>query len=175
MFGFVPACLICFFTCFLAGSADISVGAADTNFVSETLSFPEKNLSGSQLSLLRKANSSPGITVSILSCLGAGLFEETCFRLLALSSLLGLARILGGSREVSLGMGLLGSSLLFAMAHEPALWSGQFSDASLSTAILCSYRLLAGIGLALITLKLGLGVAIGAHTCFNLTLLVSDF
>lgn len=175
MLGVLPAGLICLAAC-VAGMVSGEVSTMDRV---NSLSLAEASVSGSQFdmpqnTLFEMAPGFSNLTVRLVSCLGAGLFEETGFRLLTFSLLVGLVQILGGSRVVSLGVGLLGSSLMFALAHEAAIWSGQLPEFTFQAAVLFVYRFLAGLGLAFTTLKLGLGTAIGAHTCFNVTLLVFE-
>ena len=104
----------------------------------------------------------------------AGLVEEFLFRLLLLSGLLGLLLGLKISRPLSFCLSVLVSSGLFALAHDPHLIAQishlHFDSLTIQSPGLFSYRFCAGIYLAALYMKRGLGVAVGTHIVYNLTL-----
>ncbi len=114
------------------------------------------------------------IADKLYQAVSAGLVEEFLFRLLLLSGLLGLLLGLKISRPVSLCLSVLLSSGLFALAHDPHLIaqisSLNFDSATIQSLGLFGYRFCAGIYLAALYLRRGLGVAVGTHIVYNLTL-----
>jgi len=120
--------------------------------------------------------SSPGARA--LSFLGAGLYEELMFRLALIPFAFYLLRMFLIPRSVSIGLAVVASSLIFAAAHyldpqspigwtafadafervaaDPALWYG------------FSFRLLAGLGFAVLLLLRGFGITVGCHAFYDL-------
>lgn len=97
----------------------------------------------------------------ILSYLGAGLYEETLFRLILFSGLLGLFLHLEmPAAAAGVGAGIL-SALAFSAAHhlgphgEPFVWPVFF------------FRSLAGLYFAWLFRMRGFGIAVGAHAGYD--------
>lgn len=94
--------------------------------------------------------------------LGAGLYEEVLFRLLLLPALLGLLATRIANRKTRVALAVGATSLLFAAAHhvgaggEPLL-AGVFA-----------FRTAAGAFFAMLFLRRGFGIAIGAHAAYDL-------
>ena len=114
------------------------------------------------------------IADKVFQAVSAGLVEEFLFRLLLLSGLSGLLLGVKISRPLSFCLSVLLSSGLFALAHDPRLVTDfsplHIDSATIQSLGLFSYRFCAGIYLAALYLKRGLGVAAGTHIVYNLTL-----
>lgn len=97
----------------------------------------------------------------ILSFLGAGIYEETLFRLLLLSALGWLFTLADFPPAWAWWMAALCSALFFAAAHH----LGPNGEAFHS--IVFSFRVLAGLYFALLYCWRGFGIAVGAHTGYD--------
>jgi hypothetical protein len=108
-----------------------------------------------------------GLIARLVMSLGAGVYEETVFRLGILGGLVALCeRLIGMQRWLALTTGLLVSSLLFsAMHHIPpygdALQLGIFT-----------FRVLAGICFGLLFWFRGFAVAVYTHALYDLYVLL---
>jgi len=103
----------------------------------------------------------------IVPYVGAGIYEETLFRLLLFTS---LAWFLKKVEIPSLLGGLLaaiGSAALFSGAHHVGPHGQPYSH------YLFVFRLAAGLYFALVYQLRGFGVAVGAHACYNVMVSVS--
>lgn len=98
----------------------------------------------------------------VLCYLGAGIYEETMFRLGLFTLLYWLFQFADFSPLVSLNLAATASALIFAGAHHLEAGAEPFHAA------VFLYRTLAGFYFAWIYQLRGLGVAVGAHTGYNL-------
>lgn len=98
---------------------------------------------------------------SILSYLGAGLYEETLFRLILFSGLAGLLLFFEVSPPFATGIAAAGSAVAFAAAHH----IGTHGEAFLWP-IFC-FRSLAGLYFAWLFRLRGFGIAVGAHAGYD--------
>ncbi|MFV0446475.1 MAG: type II CAAX prenyl endopeptidase Rce1 family protein [Planctomycetaceae bacterium] len=113
-----------------------------------------------------------------LSFLGAGLYEETLFRLALIPFLFYALRVLLIPRTISIVVAVIGSSLIFATAHYLDPQAGlslssllaAFHRVSQDTALWYgfTFRLLAGLSFALLLLFRGFGVTVGSHALYDL-------
>ncbi|MDD3469986.1 MAG: CPBP family intramembrane metalloprotease [Thermoguttaceae bacterium] len=107
----------------------------------------------------------------LISHLGAGIYEEYLFRLLLVG---GLAVMLRQNirEKIAFGTAILIGAIVFVIAHylgtygEPFLWH----DAACQLAI--GFRFTAAILLGVIFWRRGFGIAVGAHICYNLLVLI---
>ncbi len=116
---------------------------------------------------------------SVISFLGAGIYEEVTFRLLLLPLCYGVMRVLLIPARISILCAVLTTSFLFAIAHyvepedaatlaqsvqdatsriihDPSLWYG------------FTFRTIAGLFFAGLFLVRGLGIAVGCHAIYDL-------
>ena len=96
----------------------------------------------------------------IVRFLGAGIYEETIFRLIGFTLLRWVFLAGDLSEGWSSGLAAAGSSLAFAAAHH---WGG--AEAVHATVFL--YRVLAGLYFATVFQTRGFGVAVGAHIGYD--------
>lgn len=97
----------------------------------------------------------------IIEFVGAGIYEETLFRLLLLPALLAMfAYTLPRPRAIALAVAV--SSLMFAAAHHV----GAYGEPLYLPVFL--FRTMAGVLFAAIFLYRGFGVAIGAHAVYDI-------
>jgi membrane protease YdiL (CAAX protease family) len=108
-----------------------------------------------------------GLIARLVMSLGAGVYEETVFRLGILGGLVALGeRLMGLQRWLALAIGLLVSSLLFsAMHHIPP-----YGD-PLQLGIF-TFRVLAGICFGLLFWFRGFAVAVYTHALYDLYVLL---
>jgi hypothetical protein len=97
----------------------------------------------------------------MIGCLGAGVYEETLFRLLFFSGLIWLLRLLEFPRLTALMLATVASALAFAAAHH----MGPYGQ-PLNTGVFL-FRTFAGAYLALLYYWRGFGIAVGAHTAYD--------
>ncbi len=97
----------------------------------------------------------------IIRSMGAGIYEETLFRLLTYSALLALCTMAEFPPRPGVAIAALGSALLFATAHH----LGPGGDAWNSYVF--AFRSLAGLYFAGIFQARGFGIAVGAHAGYD--------
>jgi len=99
---------------------------------------------------------------SFLGYLGAGIYEETIFRLMLLPALYYLLRLVRVPSVIATTVAVTVSGLAFSFAHyvgpvaEPFVWFGFI------------FRWLAGLFFAAVFVLRGFGVAVGAHVTYDL-------
>lgn len=99
----------------------------------------------------------------VLSGIGAGIYEEFLFRLIAIGLLLVLTvDVLNAPRKPMVVVAIVLSSVVFSLSH--FLGTGQFHWGSFI------FRALAGAYLAVIYVFRGFGIAVGTHACYNVAL-----
>jgi hypothetical protein len=114
-----------------------------------------------------KPREGPGATQAgsplarVVTYLGAGIYEETIFRLFLFSVLLGLLRWLDLGGFLSVTLAALGSAALFSAAHHLGSQGQPYSNA------LFLFRLTAGLYFAWLYHTRGFGIAVGTHACYN--------
>jgi membrane protease YdiL (CAAX protease family) len=96
-----------------------------------------------------------------ITYLGAGIYEETLFRLLLFSILLSVAWWLELGQVLGVGVAALGSAILFSAAHHVGPYGQAYSN------YLFVFRLVAGLYFALLYRFRGFGIVVGAHACYN--------
>jgi membrane protease YdiL (CAAX protease family) len=94
--------------------------------------------------------------------LGAGIYEEALFRLILFSCLVRLLRLVEVNGLFSVVLAALASALLFSAAHHLGPYGQPYSN------YLFLFRLIAGLYFALLFQVRGFGIAVGAHSCYNL-------
>ncbi|MFZ5833068.1 MAG: CPBP family intramembrane glutamic endopeptidase [Planctomycetota bacterium] len=112
-------------------------------------------------------NSPPLLSIAqrvgtMVSYLGAGIYEELLFRLILLSAALWAARRSGLSPAMSAVTAVLATSLLFSAAH---YWGPLGDEFELSSFV---FRLLAGVYFSVVFIYRGFGLAAGAHAVYDL-------
>jgi hypothetical protein len=99
--------------------------------------------------------------------LGAGIYEEAIFRLLLFSALVGLCRAVELPRLVAVALAAAGSAAVFSAAHHVGPYGQPYSN------YLFLFRLTAGVYFALLYQLRGIGIAVGAHACYNVMVSVT--
>lgn len=97
----------------------------------------------------------------MITFVGAGIYEETLFRLVLFSGLSWLLRAVTVPNLMALGSAALASSLLFAAAHHFGPFGEQFDG------YIFLFRTVAGVYFAVLFQVRGFGVAVGAHACYD--------
>ena len=102
-----------------------------------------------------------GLVVRLIGFCGAGLYEEVLFRLLLLPVLVWTCERLGMPALSAAAWGLLGSSLLFSLAHYVGPLGDTFALYSFT------FRFLAGVFFAVLFLARGFGIVAGSHALYD--------
>lgn len=97
-----------------------------------------------------------------VSYLGAGIYEEVLFRLMAMPLGRVMFRILLVPKQATLPASVIATSLLFSLAH----YLGPAADSF--TAFSFIFRMLAGVFFAVLFLMRGFGITVGAHAGYDL-------
>ena len=118
--------------------------------------------------LMSLSGSAAGPAEWAAACVGAGLYEETLFRLWGLPAIYLAMRAFLVPRKVSAVIAVITSSLLFAAAHYV------HADLKISAELLFGFgfRCLAGGVFAGLLMYRGFGVAVGAHVIYDATVLL---
>jgi len=113
---------------------------------------------GAQLAVVQDPDHS---LKQLVPYLGAGIYEETAFRLILFSTMLTVLRWLAVHNGLAIFLAALGSATLFSVAHHV----GPFGQVYGNYVFL--FRLLAGLYFALLYNYRGFGIVVGTHACYN--------
>lgn len=109
---------------------------------------------------------SPGETDRSLSALigfiGAGVYEETLFRLILVPVFFHGLRVLQTPTILASALAVTGSALLFALAHHAGTPGEAF------TWFAFVFRWMAGVFFAWVFVLRGFGIAVGTHTIYDI-------
>lgn len=97
----------------------------------------------------------------LIGYLGAGVYEETMFRLILVPLLFGSLRLLQTPRILASALAVAGSALLFSLAHHAGTPGEPF------TWFAFVFRWMAGVFFAWVFVIRGFGVAVGTHTAYD--------
>ncbi len=111
--------------------------------------------------LLMSTGPDPAVQL-LLAYLGAGIYEEALFRLLAIPILCYLFQLGELPKTLSLVLAIGTSALLFATAHHVGPMGEPFSG------FVFLFRTIAGVYFALIFRFRGFGIAVGAHALYDI-------
>jgi hypothetical protein len=99
---------------------------------------------------------------AFIGYLGAGIYEETLFRLMLVPTFFGILRLLQMPQVLASSWAVTASALLFALAHhvgspgEPFTWFAFI------------FRWMAGVFFAWVFVIRGFGIAVGTHTAYDI-------
>jgi len=99
---------------------------------------------------------------SLIGYLGAGVYEETLFRLILVPVLFGALRLLQMPQVPASALAVTGSALLFALAHHAG------SPGEAFTWFAFVFRWMAGVFFAWVFVLRGFGIAVGTHTMYDI-------
>lgn len=102
------------------------------------------------------------------ACVGAGLYEETLFRLWGLPAVFLAMRMFLVPSKIAFWLSISLTSLLFAGAH----YVNTGFNGSVEDWYTFSFRLIAGLCFAGLLVKRGFGVAVGTHVVYDATVLL---
>jgi membrane protease YdiL (CAAX protease family) len=103
----------------------------------------------------------------VITYLGAGIYEETLFRLVLFSALVLALRWLELAPALAVLAAAVASATVFSAAHHVGPFGQAYSN------YLFVFRLVAGLYFALLYQLRGFGIAVGAHACYNVTVSVT--
>ena len=126
-----------------------------------------------------EAATSNGIMPRVVSFLGAGIYEEVMFRLMAIPVCFYLLRAVLVPRAIAAGTAILMTTFLFALAH---YLGPDASSLSLATAVDAAwnvadneslwygftFRLTAGLCFSLLFVTRGFGITVGSHAIYDI-------
>ena len=111
------------------------------------------------------------LAAQLVVSLGAGIYEELLFRVLLVSGILGLARLIGWGRPLALAVAVVGRALIFRAVHyvgalgeRLTLASFAFRAVAVSTAYLTAFVGPAGCWTSALGLAAGFGTLVSAFT-----------
>jgi hypothetical protein len=99
---------------------------------------------------------------SLIGYLGAGIYEETLFRLILVPVLFAALRLLQTPQVLASALAVTGSALLFALAHHAGSPGESF------TWFAFVFRWMAGVFFAWVFVLRGFGIAVGTHTMYDI-------
>jgi hypothetical protein len=98
---------------------------------------------------------------SLIGYIGAGVYEETLFRLILIPVFFHTLRILQTPRVFASALAVTGSALLFALAHHAG------SPGETFTWFAFVFRWMAGVFFAWVFVLRGFGIAVGTHALYD--------
>jgi hypothetical protein len=99
---------------------------------------------------------------SLIGYIGAGVYEETLFRLILVPVFFGVLRLLQAPQILASSLAVTGSALLFALAHHAGIPGEPF------TWFAFIFRWMAGVFFAWVFVLRGFGVAVGTHAIYDI-------
>jgi hypothetical protein len=99
---------------------------------------------------------------SLIGYLGAGIYEETLFRLILVPVVFAALRLLQTPQVLASALAVTGSALLFALAHHAGSPGESF------TWFAFVFRWMAGVFFAWVFVLRGFGIAVGTHTMYDI-------
>jgi hypothetical protein len=104
------------------------------------------------------------LAAQLVVSLGAGIYEELLFRVLLVSGILGLGRLMGWGRPVALTAAILGSALIFSAFH----YVGPLGDRLTLSSF--AFRAVAGVVLSALYASRGFGITAWTHALYDVGL-----
>jgi hypothetical protein len=108
-----------------------------------------------------RATIDPAIA-TLFGYIGAGVYEETLFRLVLVPLLFGVLRLLQMPRVLASTWAVTASALVFALAHHAGAPGEPF------TWFVFIFRWMAGVFFAWVFVIRGFGIAVGTHTAYDI-------
>jgi len=99
---------------------------------------------------------------ALIGYVGAGVYEETLFRLILVPALFGVLRLLQTPQVPANALAVTASALLFALAHHAGTPGETF------TWFAFIFRWMAGVFFAWVFVIRGFGIAVGTHTVYDM-------
>ncbi len=99
---------------------------------------------------------------ALVGYVGAGVYEETLFRLMLIPVLFGILRLLQMPQVLSSSWAVTASALLFALAHHAG------TPGEVFTWYAFVFRWMAGVFFAWVFIIRGFGIAVGTHTAYDI-------
>jgi Type II CAAX prenyl endopeptidase Rce1-like len=116
---------------------------------------------GSPLLAVSAGGVEPSVS-SLIGYLGAGVYEETLFRLIMVPILFSALKLLQIPQVLASTLAVTGSALLFALAHHAGSPGESF------TWFAFVFRWMAGVFFAWVFVLRGFGIAVGSHTMYDI-------
>jgi hypothetical protein len=128
----------------LQAGIELSIPAeADPDFASPTLAAAEPAMR------------------QVVTYLGAGIYEETVFRLMLFTGIILILRAMEFSGLMAVILAAMASAVVFSLAHHVGPYGQEYSN------YLFLFRVAAGLYFAILYQVRGFGVAVGTHACYN--------
>jgi hypothetical protein len=123
------------------------------------LTYLEQN--GSPILGIHPLRAGPAVS-SLIGYIGAGVYEETLFRLILVPTVFAALRILQAPQILASTLAVTGSALLFALAHHAGTPGEAF------TWFAFVFRWMAGVFFAWVFILRGFGIAVGTHATYDI-------
>jgi hypothetical protein len=117
---------------------------------------------GRPLLLAIESGSGHRSLVGLIGYIGAGVYEETLFRLILVPLFFSTLRLLQAPQVFASALAVTASALMFALAHHAGNPAEQF------TWFAFVFRWMAGVFFAWIFVLRGFGIAVGTHTMYDI-------
>jgi hypothetical protein len=105
---------------------------------------------------------SPSAARALVGYLGAGIYEETLFRLIMIPCFFRMLKLLQAPQVMASSLAVTGSALMFALAHHAG------APAETFTWFAFIFRWMAGVFFAWIFVVRGFGIAVGTHAGYDI-------
>jgi hypothetical protein len=125
------------------------------------LGFSYLEQGGTPLLALGTESPRPGLN-DLIGYVGAGIYEETLFRLMLVPTFYAILRLLQMPQVLASSWAVTASALLFALAHHAGVPGEPF------TWYAFIFRWMAGVFFAWVFVLRGFGIAVGAHTAYDI-------
>ena len=97
----------------------------------------------------------------VVTYLGAGIYEETVFRLMLFTAIILILRAMEFSGLLAILFAAMASAVVFSLAHHVGPYGQEYSN------YLFLFRVVAGLYFAILFQMRGFGIAVGTHACYN--------
>ena len=129
-----------------------------------------------QIAVLSNAATNHGLAVSLVTGIGAGIYEELVFRLILISFLMLVFQdFIGMTRKSSIILSVVISAFLFSLHHHVFFIDGGITTGEPFVWSVFIFRMAAGVYFAAIFAVRGFGIAVGTHAFYDILVAVLNF
>lgn len=134
-----------------------------------SIAYESNNNSQTQNAQNGSARSDQSLFASIVTGIGAGIYEELVFRLILICLLMMFFQdLLRLSHKSSIILSVLISAALFSAHHHVIILDGQIGQTGTFNAMQFGFRTIAGVYFAILFAIRGFGITAGTHACYDI-------